>query len=137
MKERCNVCKENDSKYRCPSCRMCYCSLQCSKIHKTECYPPIISADESKDNKETNNDGDEFILLSTEQKSDLINSNEIQDALKSTRLKNDLIAIDSAKNRQSVLKRARNKPEFEEFISKILKVVNTSPSQIKGKQKRE
>ena len=136
MKGKCIVCKENDSKYRCTSCRLCYCSLKCSKIHKTECNPPTISKNEANDNNEREYDDDEFVLLSTEQKNALTNSYEIQDAIKSTRLKNELTAIDSAKDRQSILKRARNNPEFEEFINKILKVINKPSIQLKNSSKK-
>ena len=137
MKEKCVVCKENDSKYRCTSCRLCYCSLECSKIHKIECNPPTISINEAKHDKKREYGDDEFLLLSIEQKYALANSYEIQDAIKSTRLKNELTAIDSAKDRQSILKRARNNPEFEEFINKILKVINKPSIQLKNSSKKE
>ncbi|CAN0163561.1 unnamed protein product [Scytosiphon promiscuus] len=32
--EKCSVCKENPSKYRCPGCSAPYCSLACNKAHK-------------------------------------------------------------------------------------------------------
>ncbi|KAI5369892.1 Putative Zinc finger HIT domain-containing protein [Septoria linicola] len=35
MAIECGVCHENESKYRCPKCDIRFCSVPCSKIHKT------------------------------------------------------------------------------------------------------
>ncbi|EEB05727.1 snoRNA biogenesis protein [Schizosaccharomyces japonicus yFS275] len=32
----CSTCKQTDSKYRCPRCEECFCSLDCSRKHKVE-----------------------------------------------------------------------------------------------------
>ncbi|KAH0369012.1 hypothetical protein KCU65_g3592, partial [Aureobasidium melanogenum] len=34
MGEICGVCTQNDSKYKCPSCQLRYCSIACFKQHK-------------------------------------------------------------------------------------------------------
>ncbi|KAG9587323.1 hypothetical protein KCU77_g10487, partial [Aureobasidium melanogenum] len=41
MGEICGVCTQNESKYKCPSCRLRYCSLACFKQHKeTHAHDP-------------------------------------------------------------------------------------------------
>ncbi|KAJ2374468.1 hypothetical protein IW150_003086 [Coemansia sp. RSA 2607] len=39
---QCTVCNESAAKYKCPKCRIGYCSVKCFKIHKTE---PCMAAD--------------------------------------------------------------------------------------------
>ncbi|KAK6002388.1 hypothetical protein QM012_002026 [Aureobasidium pullulans] len=34
MGEICGVCRQNESKYKCPSCQLRYCSIACFKQHK-------------------------------------------------------------------------------------------------------
>jgi hypothetical protein len=34
MERKCGVCETNPSKYKCPSCRLSYCSVACYKKHK-------------------------------------------------------------------------------------------------------
>ncbi len=33
-KKICEVCSQNEQKYRCPKCKIVYCSLNCFKTHK-------------------------------------------------------------------------------------------------------
>ncbi|KAJ6687147.1 ZINC FINGER HIT DOMAIN-CONTAINING PROTEIN 3 [Salix purpurea] len=41
-KHKCQVCNEAESKYKCPSCRVPYCSLVCFNKHKeTPCAIPV------------------------------------------------------------------------------------------------
>ena len=40
----CAVCQERDHKYKCPTCRILYCSVACYKKHReTPCAPPPAS----------------------------------------------------------------------------------------------
>ncbi|OQR89949.1 hypothetical protein ACHHYP_05915 [Achlya hypogyna] len=40
----CAVCREAASKYKCPACRLRYCSAACYKVHKeTACGPPAAT----------------------------------------------------------------------------------------------
>ncbi|XP_047235101.1 zinc finger HIT domain-containing protein 3 isoform X1 [Girardinichthys multiradiatus] len=48
----CSVCSEQTPKYRCPSCKIRYCSLGCYKKHKDTCLPiekPASPNPESED----------------------------------------------------------------------------------------
>jgi len=117
IKKECVVCSKKESAYKCPSCRCFYCSLKCSKIHKEECVPIV------KENNSDDAQGTSILqieLLSDEQKKALSNDTEIQRVIKSTRLQDILIAINSCttdESRQSLLKKERSKPDFDEFIN--------------------
>ncbi|ORX62611.1 hypothetical protein DM01DRAFT_1330740 [Hesseltinella vesiculosa] len=42
----CSICKEADSRYKCSTCRIAYCSLACYKTHKeTPCESPEPKSD--------------------------------------------------------------------------------------------
>ena len=36
LKVLCEICKENDRKYKCPACSLFTCSLECCKQHKIQ-----------------------------------------------------------------------------------------------------
>ena len=40
-KKKCEVCAENESKYKCPKCKVVYCSLACYKAHKDKCETQV------------------------------------------------------------------------------------------------
>ena len=40
FKMNCKVCSVNESKYKCPTCKILYCSLTCYKTHKQDCSKP-------------------------------------------------------------------------------------------------
>ncbi|XP_050205531.1 uncharacterized protein LOC126655395 isoform X2 [Mercurialis annua] len=49
--KQCEVCKEAQSKYKCPACLVPYCSLGCFKKHKeTPCAKPVFSQDNLSNN---------------------------------------------------------------------------------------
>ena len=54
----------------------------------------------------------------------LSNCKWIKEILKSKRLQKEIVSIDSAEDRSSLLKKARCNPEFENFIKRLLNEVN-------------
>jgi hypothetical protein len=64
----------------------------------------------------------ERILTETE-KQKLRSSELIRSQLRSKRLVSDLLKIDTAEERQEELKRARNNPDFEQFVNTLLSVL--------------
>lgn len=48
----CGVCGGDESKYKCPKCRLPYCSVKCCKEHKEKC--PALIQDETKKTIENN-----------------------------------------------------------------------------------
>eukprot|EP00122_Pirum_gemmata_P018366 Pgem_evm1s17197 len=53
---KCGVCNEQEFKYKCPKCKLRYCSLACFKIHKeTPCGPDAIANSTSASSGNINN----------------------------------------------------------------------------------
>jgi hypothetical protein len=139
----CIACRAENAKYKCPKCRARYCSVACSKAHKEnaeacEAMRAFSNTDKlaiAPSTAETSGvplQGEEankhdssgqFRLLSEDEKQKLLSNEEITAAIRSKRLRDDLDTIDSAKNRTAALRRARNNPEFEEFVQKMLKSI--------------
>lgn len=62
-------------------------------------------------------------ILSDLERQKLRNSELVKSQLRSKRLVSDLMKIDSAEDRQEELKRARNNPEFEQFVNTLLTIL--------------
>ena len=122
----CKICNDTISKYRCPRCKIRYCSVRCYKDHQsTGCvsvqYPSIKdSCIAISPASYCDVDNSEARLLTEEQKRNLLGHEGLKTALKNKRLRTDLDYIDSAHNRRAALQKARLNPEFAEFISDIV-----------------
>ncbi|KAM5431745.1 hypothetical protein MferCBS31731_007750 [Microsporum ferrugineum] len=57
MAVSCQVCSQEQAKYRCPACGVQSCSLACSKSHKTTCSPVIPDPVTSEDHLQGGSDG--------------------------------------------------------------------------------
>ena len=75
-----------------------------------------------------NIDSSEMMILSDKTIQVLLKSEYLKDILKSSRLRDDILSVDSAMNRQSVLKKLRlQKPDFNVFLDKMLvDIINPS-----------
>ncbi|KAJ2723845.1 hypothetical protein GGI07_002384 [Coemansia sp. Benny D115] len=49
---QCTVCNETVAKYKCPNCRVGYCSVKCFRIHKTE---PCVSTTKTESDPASKN----------------------------------------------------------------------------------
>ncbi|KAF2233236.1 hypothetical protein EV356DRAFT_577687 [Viridothelium virens] len=49
MTSHCKVCDEQPSKYKCPQCRIPYCSIGCFKTHKQQCRDQAKPEDSKQD----------------------------------------------------------------------------------------
>jgi hypothetical protein len=67
---------------------------------------------------------DSVQLLSADQKSKILQSCDLIAMLKSKRLRDELISIDSSEDRQAQLKQSRQNPEFESFITLVLEAIS-------------
>lgn len=127
----CSICTQNVTKYRCPKCDIKYCTHVCFKTHKTTCedketarltsqnthqeisLPSIVRDDASTSRS--------LSILSASQKEKLRNSKQIQNILKSKRLRDHIQDIDSASDRQKSLRNLRSKnKEFDSFLKDLL-----------------
>nr|XP_057942911.1 zinc finger HIT domain-containing protein 3 [Doryrhamphus excisus] len=137
----CSVCSEQTPKYRCPCCKIRYCSVSCYKRHKDSCLPlkqPEPSVPEGKDASGTDTRSVEDLLqeddipdiVPPERLQLLGQSEELKDLLRNPHLRQLLRAVDSADSKEEAMKAAMQEPLFVEFSDQCLKVVeNKAQSQ--------
>ncbi|XP_072548868.1 zinc finger HIT domain-containing protein 3 [Salminus brasiliensis] len=136
----CGVCCEKLPKYRCPTCRIRYCSLDCFKKHKNEdsCQPvkdtapPVTtplpeacpnSAEEpwTTDNLLDENSQSDRVPLGKLQQ--LGESEALKSMLQNPHLRQLMMAVDSADDKGEAMKKAMQEPLFVEFADQCLKIV--------------
>ncbi|KAH8554927.1 hypothetical protein BGW37DRAFT_216846 [Umbelopsis sp. PMI_123] len=128
----CQVCTENASRYKCPTCKIPYCSLNCFKKHKEiPCYETKVQQAPAKQDPQQNpsttkdvlTDDDEY-LLSPDQLRNLSRSEAIHDYLKHPQIRTMISAIDSSTNPTQMLDQARqNDPVFSKLVDEMLYAV--------------
>jgi hypothetical protein len=138
MSKDCVVCQKENANYRCPCCRARYCSVTCCSTHKTSCSQ--LDQKEKDANGELDNESlkkeavtescpkreDSQRILTEAEKNKLKCSDALINQLKSKRLVDELLRIDTADDRQGELKKARNNPELESFMNLLLSIVEES-----------
>ncbi|XP_026184456.1 zinc finger HIT domain-containing protein 3 [Mastacembelus armatus] len=130
----CNVCNEETPKYRCPACKIRYCSLGCYKRHKDTCLPaeqPTPSVPEAKNGVSSEpwtvddllHEDDIIDKVPLDRLQLLGQSKELRDLLCNPHLRQLLCSIDSADSKDSEMKAAMQEPLFVEFSDQCLKIV--------------
>ncbi|XP_008805224.1 zinc finger HIT domain-containing protein 3 isoform X2 [Phoenix dactylifera] len=123
----CEVCKEAQSKYKCPICLAPYCSLGCFKKHKENPCKKSVPEEELTVQKlpERSYQVDEpNWVVDKEQFQSIVESSEILGALKDGELRKLIQKIDSSEKPENELTRAMEGRTFREFTDKILAVLN-------------
>ncbi|XP_058239390.1 zinc finger HIT domain-containing protein 3 isoform X2 [Hemibagrus wyckioides] len=140
----CVVCSEQIPKYRCPVCRIRYCSLGCFKKHKNEdsCQPvkeappPAPCPDSSQSRAEPWTDED---LLDEDSQSDRVplqklqllgKSKELMTLLQNPHLRNLMLSVDSATDKSKAMKQAMQEPLFVELANQCLQTIE--PTQVQA-----
>ncbi|KAK5859089.1 hypothetical protein PBY51_003180 [Eleginops maclovinus] len=125
----CSVCSEHTPKYRCPACKIRYCSLGCYKKHKDSCLPVVSEVSEATDSfhtERTEEDllhGEDIIDKVPLEKLQLLGqSKEIKDLLCNPHLRQLLRSIDSADGKGDAMKAAMQEPLFVEFSDQCMKL---------------
>ncbi|XP_040907819.1 zinc finger HIT domain-containing protein 3 [Toxotes jaculatrix] len=130
----CNVCSEQTPKYRCPVCKIRYCSLGCYKRHKDTCLPveqPTPTVPEEKNTYSTEPWTVEDLLHEDNiidkvplQRLQLLGqSKELRDLLCNPHLRQVLHSIDSEDSKDDAMRAAMQEPLFVEFSDQCLKIV--------------
>ncbi|CAF98535.1 unnamed protein product [Tetraodon nigroviridis] len=128
----CNVCSEQTPKYRCPACKIRYCSLVCYKKHKEVCVPseqqspsePTVDLNTDPWTVEDLLDEDDVTDKVPLQRLQLLGqSKELRDLLCNPHLRQLLESIDSADSKYDAMKVAMQEPLFTEFSDQCLKIV--------------
>ncbi|KAG9143425.1 hypothetical protein Leryth_023001 [Lithospermum erythrorhizon] len=131
----CKVCEQLQSKYKCPSCRIPYCSLGCYKKHKEiPCgkqpepekekeKQKITPADELQDERPYYVDDSGEVLQQVQLES-VVSSREIQDAIQNEQIQKLIYNINFSADAESEMTNAMQDDSFRIFTEKILSVVN-------------
>ncbi|XP_068457374.1 zinc finger HIT domain-containing protein 3 [Clinocottus analis] len=130
----CSVCSEHTPKYKCPACKIRYCSLGCYKQHKDTCLPaeppaqidPEASASFSSETwsvEDLLHEEDIVDKVPLERLKLLGESKELKELLINPHLRRLLRCIDSADSKDIAMKAAMQEPLFVEFSDRCLKIV--------------
>nr|XP_015223121.1 PREDICTED: zinc finger HIT domain-containing protein 3 [Lepisosteus oculatus] len=139
--EVCRVCSEVPPKYRCPACKIRYCSLGCYKKHKDGCVPvkvtgtdPGVSLSHCGLNGTPDGEGCWSVedLLDEDDESDRVSfqklkllgeSQDLRSLLRNPHLQQLLLTVDQAESKEGTMKRVMQEPLFVEFADRCLKIV--------------
>ncbi|XAR61007.1 hypothetical protein NMG60_11034578 [Bertholletia excelsa] len=127
---KCRVCDEAQSKYKCPTCLVPYCSLVCFKKHKEI---PCVKPESSSEARWTADPvahierpyyvDEPSEALQQHQLESIASSSEIRDALKDEELQKLVYNIDCSPDAENELNKAMENEVFRLFTDKILSVI--------------
>ncbi|CAH0474564.1 unnamed protein product [Peronospora belbahrii] len=124
MAQLCAVCETTEAKYKCPTCRVPYCSLVCCKEHKkTPCEPvpvPKKPQEPPTSSSAIVSEDMEAEKLTNEQMEVLQKSVEVKKMLKNSLITQTLIQIDTSQNKMKALEKALLDPIFAKFMYQAL-----------------
>jgi len=128
----CAVCEEREQKYRCPTCKIFYCSVACFKLHKesSSCEKKPIATlnDEPDSNPQSliyvDPEDDEESVVPEEALERLGESEELKALLRNPHLRGYLRHIDTTHNPRGFMKIAMQEPLFVEFADACMKVIH-------------
>uniref|UniRef100_A0A4W5N2B3 Zinc finger HIT domain-containing protein 3 n=1 Tax=Hucho hucho TaxID=62062 RepID=A0A4W5N2B3_9TELE len=134
----CNVCSGETPKYRCPACRIRYCSLSCYKTHKANdtCQPPkqSVPAPVQDLNGAYSNEDPWTVddLLDDDDHTDKVplqrlqllgKSEELRELLRNPHLRQLMRSVDTADSKADAIKTAMQEPLFVELSNQCLQIV--------------
>ena len=137
--KQCEVCKDKESRYKCPKCRTPYCSVACFKQHKDS---PSCVAEASKLQQaqeadkllkdktaalyeEDKDNIDEGYRIQPDQLDRMLESEILQERLRDPRIREIVQLIDSAEDREKALDGAvENNKDFALFVEQLANVIN-------------
>uniref|UniRef100_A0A8C7JD54 Zinc finger HIT domain-containing protein 3 n=1 Tax=Oncorhynchus kisutch TaxID=8019 RepID=A0A8C7JD54_ONCKI len=131
----CNVCSGETPKYRCPACRIRYCSLSCYKTHKANdtCQPLKQSVPPPvQDLNGAYSNGRTWSMLYLEPShqfpgmySRLVRckSEELRELLRNPHLRQLMSSLDAADSKADAIKTAMQEPLFVELSDQCLQIV--------------
>ncbi|KAF9986226.1 hypothetical protein BGZ75_002068 [Mortierella antarctica] len=136
-KKICGVCTTVESKYKCPTCTLPYCSLACYKLHKeTPCEKPApIPEPETIPVPPVQPVPDYLVeesvaLLNDDQLGRISKSTKVKELLENEGLRKLIKLIDSSENPEYALDKARNENQrFMELSDEILTIVGREPGE--------
>ncbi|XP_057630040.1 zinc finger HIT domain-containing protein 3 [Chionomys nivalis] len=138
----CVVCLEKP-KYRCPACRVPYCSVACFQKHKEQCSPetrpvenrrtvaPVTTRSEGDKDDDSSvadflNSDEEEDRVSLQKLRNLGESAALRSLLLNPHLRQLMVNLDQSDNKAKLMKACMQEPLFVEFADCCLKIVEPS-----------
>ncbi|CAO2644644.1 Zinc finger HIT domain-containing protein 3 [Lemmus lemmus] len=140
----CVVCLEKP-KYRCPACRVPYCSVACFQKHKEQCSPETRPVENrtvapattrSEENKgEVDDDSSVADFLNSDEEEDRVSLQKLRNLGESATLRSLLlnphlrqlmVNLDQGDNKAKLMKACMQEPLFVEFADCCLRIVEPS-----------
>ncbi|KAL1546654.1 zinc finger HIT domain-containing protein 3-like [Salvia divinorum] len=128
--KKCQVCEDAQSKYKCPTCLITYCSVACFRKHKeVPCQKTESLKEEKVYPSSTTNDyqppyvDEPSEVLQESQLQSVASSNEIRDLVKYEKLQKLIHSIDCSADPESELDKAMEEESFSQFAEKILSTI--------------
>ncbi|XP_075213051.1 zinc finger HIT domain-containing protein 3 [Lycorma delicatula] len=122
----CKVCNGKKTLYKCPTCLIPYCSLDCWKTHKRVKCKPVVHKNKFDEENVKKENGYQYLTDSTvpmEKLKLLGNSEGLSEVLKNPHVRNMILAIDRSENPAKAMEDAMLEPIFVEFADECLKIV--------------
>ncbi|XP_078484578.1 zinc finger HIT domain-containing protein 3-like [Ciona intestinalis] len=127
VKPTCQVCNENQHKYKCPQCYKRYCSVDCYKKHKSEdsCQVNVEKPPKNGEKQRSLEKQDEETeKVSEEVLERLKDSKELKDILKNPHLRKLLTEVDKNENTPQLINDLMQEPIFIEFADQCLDIIH-------------
>ncbi|EDM05535.1 similar to thyroid hormone receptor interactor 3, isoform CRA_d [Rattus norvegicus] len=136
----CVICSEKP-KYRCPACRVPYCSVACFQKHKEQCNSearpveksPTVVPVRTEENKGDDssiadflNSDEEDDRVSVQSLKNLGKSETLRSLLLNPHLRQLMISLDQGDNKAKLMKACMQEPLFVEFADCCLRIVEPS-----------
>ncbi|XP_032768580.1 zinc finger HIT domain-containing protein 3 [Rattus rattus] len=136
----CVICSEKP-KYRCPACRVPYCSVACFQKHKEQCNSEVRPVEKSptvvpvrtEENKGDDssiadflNSDEEDDRVSVQSLKNLGKSETLRSLLLNPHLRQLMINLDQGDNKAKLMKACMQEPLFVEFADCCLRIVEPS-----------
>ncbi|EIE76654.1 hypothetical protein G6F46_011933 [Rhizopus delemar] len=125
----CQVCNDAESKYKCPKCRLQYCSLVCFKKHKESSCSTNQQEDQNasqfrKDIKTVGDpDDEEPSRLAPEDLRKLLQSDAIHEFLEYSQIREFVKKVDSSPAPEKLLDALRSEDSvFDDFTQKLVEI---------------
>ncbi|XP_052052662.1 zinc finger HIT domain-containing protein 3 [Apodemus sylvaticus] len=136
----CVICLEKP-KYRCPACRVPYCSVACFQKHKEQCNSEVhlvekkttaapVSSEENKDDDSSVadflNSDEEEDRVSLQNLKNLGESETLRSLLLNPHLRQLMLSLDQGDDKARLMRACMQEPLFVEFADCCLRIVEPS-----------
>ncbi|KAJ2449934.1 hypothetical protein EV183_004593 [Coemansia sp. RSA 2336] len=125
----CAVCNNATPKYKCPTCKIEYCSAKCFKDHKSMCIAPVQSTQQKPANsttasKEEEEEEEQAHRLKEADLQKLAKSRRVQQMLAYPEIRALMETVSSNSNPVQVIHALRQRPDFEQLVQAMMEATS-------------